>query len=137
MVSILSRINLIQRKKIFRSFCLNILGVTECTKLMTRKLFICIFATLFKAPSTRIRILLKTHLFYPYKKRFASTRGPFSKISLSIRKRCDCDIGNSLFESKIRCSIMIFDIRTSIKENRQATCPRVIPKEPSACSDWW
>ena len=42
-----------------------------------------------KAPSTRIWIFLKCIFFYPCKKRFASTRGAFSKLFPSTRKRCD------------------------------------------------
>ena len=52
--------------------------------------------TYIEVPSTRIRKFLKTHLFYPFSKRFASTPGAFSKISPSTRRRCY--IQTSLFE---------------------------------------
>ena len=87
-----------------------------------------------QAPSTIIGIILKMHLFYPYKKDPRPHEDHF-QISPSTGKRCD--IRNLLFEIEIRYSITTFDIRTLIKEKRKTKCPRMIPEEPSACSGVW
>ena len=67
-----------------------------------------------EATSTRIRIFLKTLLFYPFKKRSASTQGAFSKISPSTRKCCD-----------IRKWPM-----SAMSMRRLTKCPRVIAWSP-------
>ena len=67
-----------------------------------------------EAASIRIRIFLKTHLFCPYKNISVHTRSVFENIPIHTKTLLHAN----------------FDVRTSIKENRQAKCPRVIPKDP-------
>ena len=73
--------------------------------------------------------------FLSVSKRSASTRGAFSKLYPRPYKIPMFDTEIEMGHLKFRYSITVFDIWTSIKENRQTNCPRVIPKDPSACSD--
>ena len=73
-----------------------------------------------EAPSTRIRIFLKTHLFLSvFKEICVHTRSVFENIPVHTK---------TLLHSN-------FAVRTSAKENRQSKCPFVVPKDPCACSD--
>ena len=69
--------------------------------------------------STRIRIFLKTHLFYPHKNIRVHTRSVFENIPAHSK---------TLLHSN-------FAVRTSIKENRQSKCPCMIHRDTCTCSD--
>ena len=63
----------------------------------------------------------------------------FENASFFIRIKNMCVHTRSVFEKILVHKKMLlhssFAVRNSIKEDKQAKCPRVIPKDPCACSD--